>query len=68
MDKIPAGAGMFQGVEPSALLALTKQLLPVDFPRGQTVFAEGEPGDRPTSSLPGRSRSAAAPPTAATIC
>ena len=47
MDKIPAGAGMFQGVEPSALLALTKQLLPVDFPRGQTVFAEGEPGDRP---------------------
>jgi CRP-like cAMP-binding protein len=39
-------AGIFQGVEPSALSALTEQLQPVDFPPGHTVFAEGEPGDR----------------------
>src|SRR5258705_11886201 len=45
-DEIVARAGMFQGVEPSAVSALTKQLQPVDFPRGHTVFAEGEPGDR----------------------
>lgn len=46
MDEILARAGIFQGVEPSAVSALTKQLQPVDFPRGHTVFAEGEPGDR----------------------
>ena len=39
-------AGIFQGVEPSALSALTEQLQPVDFPPGHMVFAEGEPGDR----------------------
>jgi CRP/FNR family cyclic AMP-dependent transcriptional regulator len=41
-----ARAGMFQGVEPSAVSALTKQLHSVYFPPGHTVFAEGEPGDR----------------------
>ena len=46
MDEILARAGIFQGVETSAVSALTKQLQPVDFPRGHTVFAEGEPGDR----------------------
>lgn len=46
MDEILARAGIFQGVEPTAVSALTKQLQPVDFPRGHTVFAEGEPGDR----------------------
>jgi CRP/FNR family cyclic AMP-dependent transcriptional regulator len=44
--EILARAGMFQGVEPSAVSALTKQLHPVDFPPGHTVFSEGEPGDR----------------------
>jgi CRP/FNR family transcriptional regulator, cyclic AMP receptor protein len=43
---ILANAGIFQGLEPSALSALTEQLQPVDFPPGHTVFAEGEPGDR----------------------
>jgi CRP-like cAMP-binding protein len=37
---------MLQGVPPSAISALAQQLLPVVFPRGHTVFAEGEPGDR----------------------
>src|ERR1700682_6365949 len=46
MDQVLARAGMLQGVEPSAASALTKQLQPVDFPRGHTVFAEGQPGDR----------------------
>src|SRR6202022_3043399 len=46
VDEILARAGLFQGVEPSAVSALTKQLQPVDFPRGHTMFAEGEPGDR----------------------
>ncbi|MDT5104936.1 MAG: family transcriptional regulator, cyclic receptor protein [Mycobacterium sp.] len=44
--EILVNAGIFQGVEPSALPALTEQLQPVDFPPGHTVFAEGEPGDR----------------------
>ena len=46
MDEILARAGIFQGVDPGAVAALTKQLQPADFPRGHTVFAEGEPGDR----------------------
>jgi CRP-like cAMP-binding protein len=46
VDGILARTGMFHGVEASAVPALTKQLQPVDFPRGQTVFVEGEPGDR----------------------
>ncbi len=32
MDDVLARAGIFQGVEPSAVAALTKQLQPVDFP------------------------------------
>jgi CRP/FNR family transcriptional regulator, cyclic AMP receptor protein len=46
VDEILARAGIFQGVEPRALSALLTQLRPVDFPRGHTIFAEGEPGDR----------------------
>src|SRR6185312_7372039 len=46
VDEILARAGIFQGVEPSAVSTLITQLQPVDFPRGHTVFAEGEPGDR----------------------
>ncbi|CAM3075057.1 Crp/Fnr family transcriptional regulator [Skermania piniformis] len=46
MDEALARAGIFQGVEQSAVAALTKQLLPVDFPRSHVIFNEGEPGDR----------------------
>ena len=46
MDEILSRAGIFQGVEPNAASALTSQLQPADFPRGHTVFAQGEPGDR----------------------
>jgi CRP/FNR family transcriptional regulator, cyclic AMP receptor protein len=46
VDEILCRAGIFQGVEPNAVSALTKQLQPVDFPGGHHVFAQGEPGDR----------------------
>ena len=46
MHGILARAAIFQGVEPSALSTLIKQLQPVNFHRGHIVFAEGEPGDR----------------------
>jgi CRP/FNR family transcriptional regulator, cyclic AMP receptor protein len=46
LDDILARAGIFQGVERSAVSALTRRSQSVYFPRGHTVFAEGEPGDR----------------------
>ncbi|MDJ0396500.1 Crp/Fnr family transcriptional regulator [Rhodococcus sp. G-MC3] len=46
MDEVLARAGIFQGVEQSAVAALTQQLQPVDFPRGHRIFTEGDPGDR----------------------
>jgi CRP/FNR family transcriptional regulator, cyclic AMP receptor protein len=45
-DQILARAGLFQGVERSAVTALTRQLRRVDFPPGHVIFAEEEPGDR----------------------
>ncbi len=45
-DRVLSRAGMFQGVEPRAVSALTAELHPVSFPSGHTVFVEGEPGDR----------------------
>ena len=44
--QILASAGIFQGVETSAVSALIEQLRPIAFPRGHMVFAEGMPGDR----------------------
>jgi CRP/FNR family transcriptional regulator, cyclic AMP receptor protein len=46
VHEILSRAGIFQGISPSAVVALTSQLQPVDFPRGHIVFAQGEPGDR----------------------
>lgn len=39
-------AGIFQGVAPVAVENLIKELETVRFPRGATIFEEGEPGDR----------------------
>ncbi|HEY3895177.1 MAG TPA: Crp/Fnr family transcriptional regulator [Pseudonocardiaceae bacterium] len=39
-------AGIFQGVDPSAVQALESTLQPVNFPRAHVIFAEGELGDR----------------------
>jgi CRP/FNR family transcriptional regulator, cyclic AMP receptor protein len=52
--EIVARTALFQGVEPSAVAALTKQLQPVHFPRGHTVFAEGDPGDRLYIAISGK--------------
>ncbi|UIZ92314.1 Crp/Fnr family transcriptional regulator [Corynebacterium sp. CNCTC7651] len=41
-----ARAGIFQGVDPDAVSALIADMETVTFPRGTTIFDEGEPGDR----------------------
>ncbi|AOS61098.1 CRP-like cAMP-binding protein [Actinoalloteichus hoggarensis] len=46
MDETLARAGIFQGVEPGAVEALTQTLEPVEFSRSHVIFTEGEPGDR----------------------
>lgn len=68
MDEVLARAGIFQGVEPSAVAALIKELQPVDFPRGHVIFNEGEPATACTSSSPARSSSDGARRTAARTC
>jgi CRP/FNR family transcriptional regulator, cyclic AMP receptor protein len=44
--EILAKAGIFQGLEPSAVSALTGKLHEVKLPPGRMVFAEGASGDR----------------------
>lgn len=44
--KTLARAAIFDGVEPATAAALRRQLHPVVFGAGQTIFAEGDPGDR----------------------
>ena len=41
-----ARAGIFQGVDPEAVAALINEMDTVTFPKGTTIFNEGEPGDR----------------------
>lgn len=41
-----ARAGIFQGVDPDAVAALINDMDTVGFPKGTTIFDEGEPGDR----------------------
>jgi CRP-like cAMP-binding protein len=38
--------GIFRRLEPSVASELVKQLQPVDFDSGHTVFAQGDVGDR----------------------
>ncbi len=45
MHEILARAGIFQGVAPDAVAALVRSLEPAVYPRGHTVFREGEPGE-----------------------
>lgn len=44
--EILSRAGIFQGVDADAVDALISQLETITFPRGTTIFEEGEPGDR----------------------
>lgn len=46
VHEILSRAGIFQGVEPAAVNTLIEQLDSATFPRGTTIFDEGEPGDR----------------------
>jgi len=46
VDETLARAGIFQGIDPTAVEALSSALQPVEFPRAHVIFAEGEPGDR----------------------
>jgi CRP/FNR family transcriptional regulator len=46
VNDVLARSGIFQGVTPDAATALIAQLQQISFPRGHTVFVEGEPGDR----------------------
>jgi CRP/FNR family cyclic AMP-dependent transcriptional regulator len=45
-DEILARVGFLQGVEPTAVAALSARLHLTEFPCGHTLFAQGEPGDR----------------------
>jgi CRP/FNR family cyclic AMP-dependent transcriptional regulator len=38
-------AGLFQGVEPDEVAAVTERLMPAEFLPGQCIFTEGQPGD-----------------------
>ena len=46
VQDILSRAGIFQGVDPVAVQNLIEQMETVRFPRGTTIFEEGEPGDR----------------------
>lgn len=46
VHEILSRAGIFQGVESAAVNTLIEQLDSTIFPRGTTIFDEGEPGDR----------------------
>lgn len=46
VQDILSRAGIFQGVDPIAVNSLIRDLETVRFPRGTTIFEEGEPGDR----------------------
>jgi CRP/FNR family transcriptional regulator, cyclic AMP receptor protein len=46
VDDVVREAPMFAGLDDDAALALRAQMTEVAVPRGETVFAEGEPGDR----------------------
>ena len=46
VQDILSRAGIFQGVDSEAVNNLIEQMETVRFPRGTTIFDEGEPGDR----------------------
>jgi CRP/FNR family transcriptional regulator, cyclic AMP receptor protein len=45
-DDVVLSAPLFSGIDPTAAHALYASMTPVHLPRGQTVFQEGERGDR----------------------
>ena len=63
VQEILSRAGIFQGVDPVAVGNLIQQLETVRFPRGATIFEEGDPGDRLYIITSGKVKPAT-PPTA----
>jgi len=45
-EAVLARAGILQGVEPSVAAALVKELRLIEYRRGDTIYREGQPGDR----------------------
>ncbi len=45
MDEVLRRAGLFQGVDPEAVEALSDEFEYIDAPRGSVLFTEGEPGE-----------------------
>ena len=45
MSEVLVNAGLFRGIDRDAVATLTRELKPVSFRRGHTVFVEGQPGD-----------------------
>src|SRR3569833_578837 len=56
MDEVLTRSGIFQGVEPEAAEALSKEMEMVDVRKGEIVFSEGEPGDSLYIVLSGKSK------------
>lgn len=54
MDEVLARAGLFQGIAEEAAAALAASLDVGDYCRGETVFAEGEPGETAYIVLTGK--------------
>lgn len=46
LAELLSGAGILGPLEPSAASALVRQLHPAEFGSGETIFAQGDPGDR----------------------
>ncbi|CAN5772864.1 cAMP-activated global transcriptional regulator CRP [soil metagenome] len=46
VTQVLADAGIFRGIERDAVATLTRELQPVNFRRGHTIFAEGDQGDQ----------------------
>ncbi|MDT5358839.1 MAG: family transcriptional regulator, cyclic receptor protein [Mycobacterium sp.] len=44
-EHVLARAGIFQGVSPTAVSAVTKHLRRTEFPSGRTIFTQGDPSD-----------------------
>jgi CRP-like cAMP-binding protein len=53
-EQVLARAGIFQGVPPTAVSAVTQDLRRAEFESGRTIFAQGDPGDDLYIVLAGR--------------
>jgi CRP/FNR family cyclic AMP-dependent transcriptional regulator len=45
VSEVLVNAGLFRGIDRDAVATLTRELKPVSFRRGHTIFVEGQSGD-----------------------